>query len=707
MARSLKSQVQALSVLPILGLAAVAIGVSGYLTHLHVDEEAYRKLQEVSHLLQSKIKGDQESLTAQSQLIAEKLSVKAFSARHKYHDIRQVLVPFVKRNPHNTLLIANDTGHVTESVGSIPAYKSSQDLEALISSALHGAAKAKIIFLNGRLYAAASAPIFNAKAVSGVIVNAKPIGDGTARELRDSTSADVALLVKGHVVGSTTSTPLGKHEPGGIWQTTINRANFVALEQPVPDADPMIGATVVAYRSYDELARPFRSFGTDFVPVLIVSLALAALIARLFAASLSKPLDNLVVHAQKVRDGEWPEPLTAKRDDEIGFLISVFNDMTATLRANQERMMSIVDTDPLTELDNHRRFKERMDQEVFRSCMAHNSLVLAIIDFDNFNDFNSKNGHAAGDEALKKMSRLLSQVSPDVAFLARYGGEEFAVLLPLASLEDGEALLTRLQELVQSEFGNVLTFSAGLADMTSGVSNGSGLALSAEMALSQAKHMGRNRICRFDSVPGAAHDDDPFQLQKYLKDSTLATIQALAGAVDAKDPYTQGHSMRVAKFAADLARYMGNPKEFIELVYKTATLHDVGKIGVPDSVLSKPSRLDAEEKAIMESHSVLGELIVKKAPQLHDVLPGVRHHHERWDGKGYPDKLMGKDIPLLARYISIADTFDAMTSDRPYRKALPDDVALEEIRRKAGEQFDPELAESFVRMMRLHGQRAA
>jgi len=219
--------------------------------------------------------------------------------------------------------------------------------------------------------------------------------------------------------------------------------------------------------------------------------------------------------------------------------------------------------------------------------------------------------------------------------------------------------------------------------------------------------MGRNRICRFDSVPGAAHDDDPFQLQKYLKDSTLATIQALAGAVDAKDPYTQGHSMRVAKFAADLARYMGNPKEFIELVYKTATLHDVGKIGVPDSVLSKPSRLDAEEKAIMESHSVLGELIVKKAPQLHDVLPGVRHHHERWDGKGYPDKLMGKDIPLLARYISIADTFDAMTSDRPYRKALPDDVALEEIRRKAGEQFDPELAESFVRMMRLHGQRAA
>ena len=137
----------------------------------------------------------------------------------------------------------------------------------------------------------------------------------------------------------------------------------------------------------------------------------------------------------------------------------------------------------------------------------------------------------------------------------------------------------------------------------------------------------------------------------------------------------------------------------VELIHTTGTLHDVGKIGVPDSILQKPGKLEAEERSIMETHPVLGEVIVRKAPQLALTLPGVRHHHERWDGGGYPDGLAGRSIPDTARILAIADTYDAMTSDRPYRKGLSAETALREIERGGGTQFDPDLSTAFVAMM--------
>jgi HD-GYP domain-containing protein (c-di-GMP phosphodiesterase class II) len=178
--------------------------------------------------------------------------------------------------------------------------------------------------------------------------------------------------------------------------------------------------------------------------------------------------------------------------------------------------------------------------------------------------------------------------------------------------------------------------------------------------------------------------------------SFMGTIRAMSGALDAKDRYTRGHSDRVAHVSAEIARALGYTPEAIERVRIAGIVHDVGKIGVPESVLCKPGRLTDEEFGKIRMHPEIGHQILEGIPGLQDILPGVLHHHERFDGKGYPHGLAGEDIPLLARIIGVADTFDAMSSNRAYRSKMPREVVLAEIAKCSGSQFDPRVAEAFL-----------
>jgi len=177
----------------------------------------------------------------------------------------------------------------------------------------------------------------------------------------------------------------------------------------------------------------------------------------------------------------------------------------------------------------------------------------------------------------------------------------------------------------------------------------------------------------------------------------MGLLHSLTSAVDAKDPYTFGHSERVALLSRHLSQEVRLSEHDIEQVYMAGLLHDVGKIGVPESVLQKTGKLTAEEFDAMKKHPEIGARILQDVRQIKQIIPGVLHHHERYDGKGYPMGLAGEDIPLMGRIICLADSFDAMTSNRTYRRALPIEVALAEIRRCAGTHFDPRLAEAFLR----------
>lgn len=200
----------------------------------------------------------------------------------------------------------------------------------------------------------------------------------------------------------------------------------------------------------------------------------------------------------------------------------------------------------------------------------------------------------------------------------------------------------------------------------------------------------RNGLDKFDLVSSKS------LILKDLKELFYKTIKSIASALDAKDPYTHGHSMRVTLYSIILARELNVDPNYLESIETAGLLHDIGKIAIPSSILCKPGKLTDDEFMIMKTHPVNSEKLIASIKKLHEITPGVKHHHERWDGKGYPDHLAGEDIPYSARIIAIADTYDAMTSTRSYRKALPHDVAIEEIQKCAGAQFDPVLAQKFV-----------
>ncbi len=185
-------------------------------------------------------------------------------------------------------------------------------------------------------------------------------------------------------------------------------------------------------------------------------------------------------------------------------------------------------------------------------------------------------------------------------------------------------------------------------------------------------------------------------IMKDLKELFYKTIKSISFALDAKDPYTHGHSLRVTLYSLILASKLGLTDSALEEIETAGLLHDIGKIGIPQSILCKTDKLTDEEFEIMKDHTGRGERMIKNVKKLRAVASWLKSHHERWDGRGYPAGLKGTEIPLFARVIALADTYDAMTSTRPYRKALPHEIAIQEIKRCAGIQFDPELAEVFV-----------
>lgn len=407
-------------------------------------------------------------------------------------------------------------------------------------------------------------------------------------------------------------------------------------------------------------------------------------------------------------------------------------------------------TDGLTGVKTHRFFMEALSSEWKRSSRAGRSFALVLMDLDRFKFVNDFYGHLEGDLVLQRVGQILETNCRRSDVVARYGGDEFVILMPETTMEQARQLSSKLRGWIAADpllREKNISASFGIASYPLHGSSPQELIQVADASMYLSKHQGGNTVSTAEHIDpnearrwkrdvleaylgvtlkrlfstGPEAFEEIYQRLRQFSDSLppveqgegvkpeslhslppsiLDTVTSLAYAIDAKDQYTQGHSQKVAAYAALLAEATGMSEEEVEEIRLGAVLHDVGKVGITEQILNKGGPLNPEEWENMKAHVTFGSRLLEPLAPLARIRQMVRHHHEFFDGSGYPEGLSGQNIPLGARIITIADSYDTITSDRSYKKGRTAEEALAELERCASTQFDPELVAAFVRAMR-------
>ena len=365
-------------------------------------------------------------------------------------------------------------------------------------------------------------------------------------------------------------------------------------------------------------------------------------------------------------------------------------------------LASAARTDVLTGLLNRRGFEEAFELELERARRGGHALSVLVGDLDNFKQINDRFGHHVGDVALARASDVLDGRKRRIDTVARLGGEEFALIVPEADDHAAYMLAERLRTSLRDAFKGEsvpVTISFGVATFPSHGESYETLLGTADDALYAAKELGRDRTVIYSKeVVGIL---TPIDQPNGPRNEHLATVLALAEALDVRDPATARHSKTVGRFAALIAGEMGLPADVVERVRIAGMLHDIGKIAVSNMLLSKTDPLTADEWAEIRRHAEVGARILANA-RLGDIGEWVLAHHERPDGDGFPHGIANGDIPLEARILAVADAYEAMISDRVYKPSLSPEEAREELRRCAGSQFDAAVVEAFLTALDRH-----
>jgi diguanylate cyclase (GGDEF)-like protein/PAS domain S-box-containing protein len=458
------------------------------------------------------------------------------------------------------------------------------------------------------------------------------------------------------------------------------------------------------------------------------------------AQSVNEPFQARTLELElNCKDGStvWSEitvTFLRDRDDRAVGLLGVSRDITERKKMGEERERLHAElevraiTDGLTGLYNHAHFYQRLAEEVDRSNRYGQRLALMMLDVDAFKHYNDSRGHQAGDVALHLIADCIRTGlrRSDIAF--RYGGDEFVVILPHADASRAQAIVKRINKRITAKLKEMddpaaawLGLSAGVACCPEDATTVDELVRMADAALYNAKRLAWARgvtaqgqaVESAASRPGLVHETQSGMLStaasslaailqdlgasEIVAELDLRAIAAVGAAAEIKDRYIRGHQERASLWAATLAEEMGLSPERVRNVRIASLLHDLGKVTVNERILNKPGKLTKEEYAKVKQHAPVGALIIiSEAETLQLLVPIVRHHHERFDGTGYPDGLVREEIPLEARILSVVDAFDAMTHERSYRKALSKEEAIAELERGAGTQFDPAVVKTFL-----------
>jgi len=367
-----------------------------------------------------------------------------------------------------------------------------------------------------------------------------------------------------------------------------------------------------------------------------------------------------------------------------------------------DNLKRLVNEDGLTGLYNHRFFYEALNKKILSCEKEQKPVSMILMDIDYFKYYNDLYGHQKGDEVLKNIGAILKNSVGENDIVARYGGEEFAIVLANTVEKDAiniaENIRIKIEETYfegeENQPNGKITVSIGVSVYPDKAKNDVDLIKSADDALYRAKFFDKNRVETYTSILDELKND--------IEESDIdlvISIKTLISVINAKDKYTYGHVERVVVYSrilADKLRLSNDDKK--KLIYG-AYMHDIGKINIPKEVLNKKMPLTKEEWELLKQHPQNGVAIIKPVKSLRDISQLILHHHERYDGKGYPGNLKGEEIPFLARVLTVVDSFDAMTSNRPYNKRKTYEEAIEELKKCSGTQFDPSITNSFIEVI--------
>jgi diguanylate cyclase (GGDEF)-like protein/putative nucleotidyltransferase with HDIG domain len=356
--------------------------------------------------------------------------------------------------------------------------------------------------------------------------------------------------------------------------------------------------------------------------------------------------------------------------------------------------------DELTSLLNRRSLDEMIDSEISRHSRYGGVFTLAILDLDSFKSYNDRYGHLSGDKLLRDVGQIIKNAIRNSDHAFRYGGDEFAILLPQTAIDDALQVIERVREKIakETESGDIhVTTSIGLASWPDDGISHTDIIAAADVTLYRAKRSGGNQSFCASGTMASPLTAVASEGEKNSTDGKImGIIHAFSETADSKNIHTSDHSRKVAEYALALAKSLKLGKEELNRVEVCALLHDIGKISISDAILDKTGEHTDEELEILRDHPQIGADIASRIPQMAACADGILHHHERYDGSGYPDGLSGEDIPLKSRIIAIADAFVNMTCERPEPERLSVGQAIEELKRSSGKQFDPHLVELFI-----------
>lgn len=487
------------------------------------------------------------------------------------------------------------------------------------------------------------------------------------------------------------------------WASDRNKEKCTMFRMPATVRQGEKGTVTVGFVSHsiDEAMSVMRS---DLMVTFGFTLVIGLLAALAIAKAVTRPIRQLVTAAHTVAAGDLDVRIPDIPHDEVGELMQTFNGMVASLKVSHDKLIERANTDSLTGLHNHQYFQERLRSELKRAERYGRPLSVIMLDIDDFKVLNDTHGHPIGDSVLQEVARILTEgARSDIDVVCRYGGEEFAIILPETNSVDAAAVAERIRKsMAEHDFAGKdgasisSTVSMGVAEYPVHSSEREGLIMAADLALYQSKSMGKNRVTIFRNDTHAEKDRDPYRLYLLVNATDMDTVEAMAAAVDAKGQRVTDNAHTVVNHAVELAKRLGMSESEQRDVRVASLLRDIGKLGVAANLLTKPEPLTGEELNIIKSHPMLGYSVIQKSSHLKSMLPGILHHHERWDGTGYPKGLKGEEIPLIARIIAVIDAYHAMTIKRSHSSPKSSEEALAELRKGSGAQFDPRIVELFA-----------